>query len=81
MASIAARLRKAVGMSTREEAESNGSQENVGRRGKQIDSKMCEAGYEEYCPPKNIPTPTPGDGSRSQKEMKQGMEGYSRKRK
>lgn len=74
---IAKKLREWAGMSTQEEG---GSRTNVEARGKQVDQELCKAGQEEYCPPKKIPTPTPGDGSRSQREMKMGTNRYSKKR-
>jgi len=80
MAGLAAKLRKWAGMSTKEEEKAGGSRTNVEKRGKQINRQLCEQGLEEYCPPKNIPTPTPGNGSRAQKEMKQGMDRYGKKR-
>ena len=75
---LARKLRAMVGMSSSVE---DGSQENVRLREKYTNRKLCEAGQEEYCPPKNIPTPTPGNGERPQKEMMMGTENYNRKRK
>lgn len=69
---IAAKLRAMAGMSTEEDKRrgEGGDQSNRGKRGKGINAELCRQGEKEYCTNGDIPTPTPGDGSRANQELR-----------